>query len=69
MPQKGSKSITFNGKVVDKMKLSSQKVTYEIEKYLEEKESLRRFANKITKAPDTVRVYSLGVGRVGGAGK
>ena len=57
MPGKGGKSITINEKVFKKMGLTSQKVTYEIEKRLEEQETLRKFASKITKVPETVRVY------------
>lgn len=58
MPSGNHKSITINKLVFDKWNLSSQKVTYELEKRLEEKEKLKRFASKITKVPETVRVYS-----------
>lgn len=53
-----SKTITINTTVCKKMKLSGSKVAYELEKHLVEQEKLRRFASKITKVPDTVRVYS-----------
>jgi len=58
MPGKGHKSITINEKTFDRMELTSQKVTYEIEKLLEEEKTLRKFASKITHTPDTVRVYA-----------
>lgn len=58
MPGKGGKSITINEKVFYKMGLTSKKVTYELEKRLEDQEAWRKFASKITKMPKTVRVYS-----------
>lgn len=57
MPGNGAKSITINEKTFERMGLSSQKVTYEMEKRLEEQETLRKLASKITKIPVTVRVY------------
>ncbi len=51
------KSITINTLIYDKMHLSSSKVRYELEKYTKEKEQLQKFAAKITKVPETVRVY------------
>ena len=60
MPKNGAKSITINEKVFDKMNLSSQKVSFFLETYLEESEKLRRFTSKITTVPTTVRVYAPG---------
>lgn len=61
MPSSNHKSITLRKIVFDKMGLSSEKVSYLIEERLKEKEALRRFASKITKVPETVRVYSPGI--------
>ncbi len=58
MPGKRHKSITINDKVISKMGLTAQKVSYNLEKYLEEKETLGKFALKITKMPETVHVYT-----------
>lgn len=52
------KSITIKKKVAEKMGLSTEKVMYLLEQSLKEKESLRKLAFKITKVPETVRVYS-----------
>jgi len=49
------------------MGLTSQKVTYELKKYLEEQETLRKFASKITKVPVTVRVYAPFTTKRGGS--
>jgi len=53
-----SKTITLNTTVCKKMNLSSAKVAYNLEKLLQEKEQLHKFALKITKVPETVQVYS-----------
>ena len=45
------KTITLKDTVYDKMNLSSSKVNYLLQKRLEEKEKLRKFASKIKKAP------------------
>jgi len=60
MPGRNSKfkSITINEKTFDRMGLTSQKVTYELEKHLEEQDKLRKFASQITHVPKTVRVYA-----------
>jgi len=63
MPTKEFKSITINKKTFDRLGLNSQKVSYELEKSLQEMETLRRFASKITKVPKTVRVYSPSMGK------
>ncbi len=57
MPRGKYKSITINQKTLEKMGLSSGKVTYELEKRLEEQAELQSFALKITKVPQSVRVY------------
>lgn len=51
------KSITINENIFNKMGLTSKKVTYELEKHLEQQEKLEKFASKITHVPESVRVY------------
>jgi len=52
------KSITVNEKIYDKFELSGPKVNYELNRIVEEKQKMRKFASKIKKYPETVRVYT-----------
>jgi hypothetical protein len=58
MPGKGFKSLTVKDTVYDKLNLDTRTVENSLNKILEEKEILQRFASKIKKYPETVRVYT-----------
>ena len=53
-----AKVITLKGKIVEDFQLTSGKLSYLLQKNIDEKEALRKFATKITIVPETVRVYS-----------
>jgi len=59
MPRKGFTTISFHESVCDKMGLSAKKVSYLLEQRLEESKKLRKIAEKITKVPESVRVYTV----------
>ena len=53
-----AKVITLKGKIIEDFQLTSGKLSYLLQKNIDEKEVLRKFATKITIVPETVRVYS-----------
>ena len=58
MPLPGFKNITLKENFVNESELTTSKMTYLLDAYWEEQEKLKKFALKITKIPETVRVYS-----------
>lgn len=61
MPYKGSgfKTITFKEHVARKYNLTSAKLSFKLVEAAEDRQHLRNLAEKITKVPDTVRIYSI----------
>lgn len=58
MPGKGFKSLTVKNTVYENLNLDTKTVENNLNKILDEKEILQRFASKIKKYPETVRVYT-----------
>lgn len=60
MPGKNGKfkSITVCQKIYDKFDLNGPKVACELQRIMEEKQQIRKFASKIKKWPPKVRVYT-----------
>ena len=60
MPYKNSgfRTITFKEKVAKKYNLTSALLSYKLVKAAEERAQLQKFASKITKYPESVRVYT-----------
>jgi len=58
MPGKGFKSLTVRDTVYENLHLDTKTVENNLNKILDEKKKLRKFASKITKYPETVRVYT-----------
>lgn len=58
MPGKGFKSLTVKDTVYENLNLDTKTVENNLNKILEEKKQLRKFALKIKKYPETVRVYT-----------
>lgn len=58
MPAKGFKSVTVRDVVYENLNLDTKTVEKNLNKILDEKEKLQKFASKITKYPQTVRVYT-----------
>lgn len=58
MPVKGFKSITMNDRVINELKLDTKVVDICLNKILNEKEILQKFASQIKKYPKSVRVYT-----------
>jgi hypothetical protein len=60
MPAKhsGFKTITFKEEVARRYNLTAAKLSYQLVLAAEEKQHLRNLAEKITKWPETVRIYT-----------
>ena len=58
MPGKGFKSLTVRDIVFDNLNLDTKTVENSLNKILTDKEKLQKFASKITKYPEPVRVYT-----------
>jgi len=59
MPKKNFKSITVSQLTFDRLNIPKMSANDQLKVALEEREKLQKFALKITKLPDTVRVYTV----------
>jgi len=59
MPKKNFKSITVSQTTFNRLNLPKISANDQLKLALEESEKLQKFALKITKLPETVRVYTI----------
>jgi len=59
MPKKNFKSITVSQLTFDRLNIPKISANDQLKVALEEREKLQKFALKITKLPETVRVYTI----------
>ena len=59
MPKKNFKSITVSQTTFDRLNIPKMSANDQLKLALEESEKLQKFALKITKLPETVRVYTI----------